>query len=828
MAFPELRAVGAIAASTGAITPGGPSGAADCDLELLFTESGGASAEGEATPSLTNLLWKPIPAAWGGPIAVQNGNTKLTVLYKWVPAVETRRGPTNDTGDHQMGRIIGLKAGTFDPERPIDSIKTSTQASTTAVSITGVTPSVAECLIIAASAGNLPDATGTTQFASVANAKLGSVTERIDNTTAEGDGGALFVATGTLAGASESGATTVTASNAALRANATIAIRPFKAPERPYQVGASTVVLFGSRAALEFAKPTGETGDYAYIWIYSTKKAKLPTGGVFESEGQATGGPFRDELIRIPYAELPATLKIEWEGGGSAECVGEMQIIRNNDPSKNIVGKFKTEASKTVKLEALTSTFKNGLARAWAANTSGTSPGGEPGGESGMWWERVRYSPAVFEKSMPGEEATGAIEWELGGVSVTWAGNSIILAPVSKTEPANLTMATGGVATAALALTAPTQVPLAPVAGVGSAAAALTAPTRIPLGAAAGVGSAALAITAPTQIPLAPVAGVGSAALKVSAPTQVPLQAAAGVASASLALSAPTLVALGASAGVGAASVALSAPTVIPLGVASGVGLAALALSTGSVPVIAIAAAGVGAAALKLTAPTIVPLGAAAGIGSAALALSAPTYLALASAGAGSAVLLFSVPTQVPLGAVHGVGAAALALNAPTRLILAPVAGIGSAAAALFAPTRLVLAPTGGVGSAALVLTAPAQLQLAAAGIANAALALKTAAALQLSAEGVADAELTFTTPVLLALASEGEGTAFLALTVATRLTRIGTAATETELVGSTSIEVVAASGAPTVASGRAAVGGGSAAALTVVTGPSAILDTEP
>lgn len=442
MALPEVRSVGAIAASTGTITPGEPSSSADADLWFGFYESGGAAASGEATPSLTNLGWKPIPAAWGGPIAVQNGNTKLTVLYKWVPANEARRGPTNDTGDHQMGRIIDLKAGTFDPEQPIHAVKTSTQSSTTSVSITGLTTSLNECLIIAASAGNLPDATGTTQFASVANGKLGSVTERIDNTTAEGDGGALFVATGTLASKGETGATTVTASNAAVRANVTIAIAPFKAPERPYQVGPTTMVTFGSRSALEFSKPSGEAGDQIYIHVYSTKKAKLPENCVFESEGQASGGAFRDELIRIPYSSFPATLKIEWEGGGSAESVGELVVIRNNDPAHNIVGTFKTEASKTVKLEALTSTFKNGLARAWAANTSGTSPGSEPGGESGMWWERVRYSPAVFEKSLPGEEATGTIEWELGGVSVTWAGNSIILAPISKGQNVSATIAT--------------------------------------------------------------------------------------------------------------------------------------------------------------------------------------------------------------------------------------------------------------------------------------------------------------------------------------------------------------------------------------------------
>jgi len=63
--------------------------------------------------------------------------------------------------------------------------------SDTSGSIPGATTTVNNTLVVAAIATSLPDASGTTNFSSWANASLTSVTERTDNTSSSGNGGGL-------------------------------------------------------------------------------------------------------------------------------------------------------------------------------------------------------------------------------------------------------------------------------------------------------------------------------------------------------------------------------------------------------------------------------------------------------------------------------------------------------------------------------------------------------------------------------------------------------------------------------------------------------------
>jgi hypothetical protein len=152
------------------------------------------------------------------------GNTRLTVLYKIAVGADART--SNDTGDHQIGKIMAIKKGTFNEGSPFNASAGGTQAKTKSVSIPGATTTVPECLIIAIACGNLPDAATEAEFGAATNASLTSITDRIDNTTAEGDGGAIFAITGIKATAGAYNATTCTAVTEAERGVLSLAIAP--------------------------------------------------------------------------------------------------------------------------------------------------------------------------------------------------------------------------------------------------------------------------------------------------------------------------------------------------------------------------------------------------------------------------------------------------------------------------------------------------------------------------------------------------------------------------------------------------------------------------
>jgi hypothetical protein len=233
MAAPEVRAVGVVGRSAGAIAPGLPAGTVAGDLLLMFLESKGEDGE--------------IVAKEGGWTKLKTqvkGNTRLTVLYR-VSTTGTDNTEINDSGDHQHGRIIGIKTGTFDTGTPFNVSEVGTQAATKAGSVPGATTTVAETLVVAAISGNLPDANGTAEFSEWANASLASITEQIDNASEAGDGGAFGVATGVKAAAGAYGATTVTCATEAERACCSFAIAPVPVEVTGLPVGSLSMMGVG-------------------------------------------------------------------------------------------------------------------------------------------------------------------------------------------------------------------------------------------------------------------------------------------------------------------------------------------------------------------------------------------------------------------------------------------------------------------------------------------------------------------------------------------------------------------------------------------------------
>ncbi len=228
MAAPTVRAVGTVASGTGAITPGLPAGTVAGDLLIMFLET--------SNQTITVSGWTQAPSSpqsYGAPY-----NTRLTVFYKIAVGADTRT--TSDSGNHQIGRIIGITKGTFNATTPFNTSAGGTSASTP-VSIPGSTTSVDECLIVAA-ASNWEDTGVSGRFGSWTNANLTSITERIDNNTSAGDGGGIGVATGIKATAGDYGTTTMTPGSVGA-AMISLAIQPPAAVGSFFGASASTFTL---------------------------------------------------------------------------------------------------------------------------------------------------------------------------------------------------------------------------------------------------------------------------------------------------------------------------------------------------------------------------------------------------------------------------------------------------------------------------------------------------------------------------------------------------------------------------------------------------------
>lgn len=219
MALPTIRAVGAAASGIGAISPGLPAGNAAGDLLVMALETG--------KQAITVSGWTQAPDSPQEQGAAPPGGSRLTIFYKI--AVGSDATTTSDAGNHQLGQIVGITAGTFDAAAPFNVTAGGNQTATASVSIPGDTTTVDDCLILAFCTGDNPDTDTTTQFASWANTDLANVTEQMDVTTSQGNGGALGMASGEKATAGAYGATTATATNPADRGCISLAIAPASA-----------------------------------------------------------------------------------------------------------------------------------------------------------------------------------------------------------------------------------------------------------------------------------------------------------------------------------------------------------------------------------------------------------------------------------------------------------------------------------------------------------------------------------------------------------------------------------------------------------------------
>jgi len=283
MAFPQVRAVGAADANTGAIAPGLPAGTVAGDILVLFIESDDVEIAVES------------PAGWiaagSSPQiegSVDGDDTRLTVFWKRAGASEI--APlTSETGDHQIGRIIGV-SGCVGSGSPFDvTVGGVDSASSTAVAVPGVTTTAAETLVLAACATGY-SADSTSELSGWSNSLLVSVTERIDNATDQGHGGGIGVATGALALASDYGTTTATLARAARKALWSGALTPLTVPAVMVAAAASLGGLAASAIAAAAPSVTAmAAADIGGLSASPTARVSHPAVASGDCGGVAAG-----------------------------------------------------------------------------------------------------------------------------------------------------------------------------------------------------------------------------------------------------------------------------------------------------------------------------------------------------------------------------------------------------------------------------------------------------------------------------------------------------------------------------------------------------------
>ncbi len=211
-----FRSIGAHA-STGSVgsgcVPTLPAGHAATDFLLMFVEHDGGTV---ATP-----------AGWAVGPAVVQASTACTSFSKTHTGSESDPTVIGSGCNHLLAVILAFS----DPSvAPINTSASSTASAATAVSWPEATATENNTIVVHAVAVST-DSASTTLCSGYANASLGSLTERFDQSVTDGNGGGLAIVTGTLAAAGSTGITTATLASSAGQAGLTIVISPATADD---------------------------------------------------------------------------------------------------------------------------------------------------------------------------------------------------------------------------------------------------------------------------------------------------------------------------------------------------------------------------------------------------------------------------------------------------------------------------------------------------------------------------------------------------------------------------------------------------------------------
>jgi hypothetical protein len=216
-AAPVFQAAGAAVSGTGGVAPAWPAHAVN-DVGLLFCESTGGQA-------VTLTAANGFAAVAGSPQATGAGTagTRLTVFWARATSAGMAAPVVADPGNHVYCRILTYR-GVTTTGNPWDVTGGGVKAAaSTTVTLTGVTTTIANALIVQAVSRDTDSSAAA--FSAQANANLTGIAERSDGGTTAGNGGGIGIWDGVMVLAGATGSTTATVASS-VNAFLTIALRP--------------------------------------------------------------------------------------------------------------------------------------------------------------------------------------------------------------------------------------------------------------------------------------------------------------------------------------------------------------------------------------------------------------------------------------------------------------------------------------------------------------------------------------------------------------------------------------------------------------------------
>lgn len=216
-AAPSFQAAGTAVSGTGSVFAPWPAHAVG-DIALLFVESAGGQAVTLTTPA-------GFAAVTGSPQATgtTTNGTRITVFWARATSTSMSTPQVADPGNHVYARILTYR-GVIDSGDPWDVTGGGVKAvASTSVTVTGVTTTVPDTLIVQAVARDNDSAAAA--FSAQANGNLTGIAEQSDDGTNSGNGGGIGIWDGVKATAGATGDTTATVTSS-INAFLTIALRP--------------------------------------------------------------------------------------------------------------------------------------------------------------------------------------------------------------------------------------------------------------------------------------------------------------------------------------------------------------------------------------------------------------------------------------------------------------------------------------------------------------------------------------------------------------------------------------------------------------------------
>lgn len=289
-ALPTFLAANIGIGSTTTASPAWPVTVLPNDIGLLVVESAGGEPVTLSTPA-------GFVACPDSPVATGAGTagTQLSVFWCRATADVMPNPVVADPGDHVWARIFCIR-GCIAEGSPFNASANAVKAAATAAySAPAVTTTQDNCLIVNIISHDLDNAGNV--FSAQANASLGTVTERLDGGTTQGNGGGIGVITGTLATAGASGNTTGTVTSS-INAMLTLAMRP---QTTPIIMSASANVTAGGEATTaRLTAPAGKsTSDFV-------------TGRMWDNEN----GTDAIDITADDYTELAWCIKAQSPAAG--------------------------------------------------------------------------------------------------------------------------------------------------------------------------------------------------------------------------------------------------------------------------------------------------------------------------------------------------------------------------------------------------------------------------------------------------------------------------------------------------------------------------------